>query len=144
MGELEGIVRAIASKACSLKDEHAPDAPPVLLDYVAVYSLSQADYRELCSAAQEAGEVEASTPTGAVFRLKPFDTRAGKLELLKIRVPTRSKREGGEAGFTVGNYAAFKEKYAGRAGFKLVTREKLETVELSDEESGVRACFKPS
>jgi hypothetical protein len=68
-------------------------------------------------------------------------TTAGRLQLLKLRAPDKSRRERGDADFTVSNYQTFKSKYLNSPGFKLIVRDKFEMIELSDPTFGVLAYF---
>jgi hypothetical protein len=138
--QLAGIVRAIVSKAQQLKDKHTRefDAPA---NYACVFAQDRAEYRELCAAAEAMGTVILSTPTGAVFKITPLTTSAGKLDLLKIRIPDKTRPETGDADFTVRDYAEFKKSFLNQKGFSLIQKENMEMLELIDPAFNVRAYF---
>ncbi len=140
MEELESLVKFIVSQAKALKDKHTKEhnAP---VNYACVFCHSQEEYDDLVKAAGKMGKVVDNTQTGPVFQITPIETIAGKLRVLKIRVPDSTRPERGDADFTVSDYKAFKAESLAKPGFKLITREKMEMVELSSSGYNVRAYF---
>jgi len=138
--ELTKSIQLIVKQAQELKDTHtAEKSAPV--NYAAIFSQSQEEYAELLAAANQLGKVVEQTPTGPLFQITPLETAAGKLQLLKIRLPDKTRPERGDADFTVANYQEFKKKHLGKLGFKLIKRETHEMVELIDSKFNVRAYF---
>lgn len=140
MEELESLVKFIVSEAKVLKDKHTNEhnAP---VNYACVFCHSQDEYNALVKAAGKIGKVVDSTPTGPVFQVKPIETVAGELRVLKIRTPDPTRPERGDSDFTVSNYKAFKAMSLAKPGFKLIVREKMEMIELSVNGYNVRAYF---
>lgn len=138
--DLKALVQEIVKQACRLKDKHTIEtSAPV--NYAAIFSQSKEEYEELLSAARQLGKVLKDTPTGPLFNIDPLDTIAGKLRLLKIRVPDETRPERGDADFTVSNYLKFKEACLQKPEFKLIQRENFEMIELMDPDFNVRAYF---
>ena len=123
-----------------LKNKHTAEKVAVV-NYVAVFSQNKNEYKELYAAAKKIGEVIKNTPTGDLFKMDGIDTVAGKLRLVRIRLPDPTRPERGDADFTVADYIMFKKKYLAKAGFKLVERKDFEMIELTDPSFNVRAYF---
>lgn len=138
--DIKKLVREIVQQSCQLKDTHTSekDAP---VNYAAVFTQGQEEYETLLAAAKQLGLVIEQTPTGPLFKIKPLETAAGSLQLLKIRMPDKTRPERGDADFTITNYDTFKKKYLGKPGFKLIKRERFEMIEIMDPKFDVRAYF---
>ena len=97
--ELEALVRNIVKLSKELKDKYtkAASAP---VNYACVFSHSKVEYDGLIEAAGKIGKVIDNTPTGPVFLIKPIETVAGRLKLLKIRIPDPTRPERGDADFS--------------------------------------------
>jgi hypothetical protein len=91
--------------------------------------------------AEKIGKLIKDTPTGPLFNITPLDTKAGKLKLVKIRLPDETRLERGDADFTVRDYSAFKKDCLTKPGFKLISRDSSEMIELMDPNFNVRAYF---
>jgi hypothetical protein len=76
-----------------------------------------------------------------IFHIKPIETVAGKLRLLKIRTPDITRVERGDADFTINEYDKFKRAFLNKKGFKFIQRENFEMIELMDDKYDVRAYF---
>jgi len=137
---LKKLVQEIVQQSCQLKDAHTTEKD-ARVNYVAIFAQSQGEYEDLLAAAKQLGLVIEQTPTGPLFEIKPLETVAGGLQLLKIRMPDKTRPERGDADFTVSNYNTFKKKYLGKPGFKLIKRKKFEMIELMDPKFEVRAYF---
>lgn len=138
--QLEKLVQQIVEQASTLKDKHIAEKD-TSVNYVAVFAQSQAEYDELLEVVNEMGSIIKDTPTGPLFKIKPLSTAAGQLKLLKIRQPDKTRPERGDADFTLVDYLAFKKKYLGKPGFKLIERETMEMIELMDKSFKVRVYF---
>jgi hypothetical protein len=138
--ELEALVRNIVKLSKELKDKYtkAASAP---VNYACVFSHSKVEYDGLIEAAGKIGKVIDNTSTGPVFLIKPIETVAGRLKLLKIRIPDPTRPERGDADFTVPDYDAFKASCLKASNFKLIKRKKSEMIELMELGSSVRAYF---
>jgi pimeloyl-ACP methyl ester carboxylesterase len=138
--ELETLVKEIVRRAKELKDRHTEErSAPV--NYACVFCHSEEEYDDLVEAANRIGKVVDNTPTGPLFHIKPIDTVAGSLKLLKVRMPDETRPERGDADFTVQDYKAFKASSLPKPGFKLIERKGMEMIELSVDGFGVRAYF---
>ncbi|MFA5107269.1 MAG: hypothetical protein WC497_03000 [Patescibacteria group bacterium] len=138
--DLQKLVQEIVAQAQKLKDVRtdAKDAP---VNYACVFAQSDEEYSRLLEVAKKLGLVLNETKMGPLFQIKPLDTAAGKLQLLKIRRPDVNRPERGDADFTVADYPAFKEKYLSQPGYKLLLRERFEMIELADPNFSVLAYF---
>jgi len=138
--ELQKMIQSIVSQAKELKDKHliGDDSS---VNYAAIFSQSDNEYKDLLEAIKEIGEVILDTKTGPLFKIAPLDTVAGDLKLVKIRKPDKSRPERGDADFTIDDYDKFKKEFLGKEGFKLIEREDFEMIELIDSEFNVRAYF---
>ena len=134
------LVQDIVKQACELKNKHTNqvNAP---VNYTCIFSQSELEYNALISETKKMGAVIKETATGPLFRIQPITTVSGKLKLLKIRYPDKTRPERGDADFTVSNYSEFKKKYLPKKGFKLISRDNWEMIELMDSESDVRVYF---
>ena len=138
--DLKQLIQEIVKKSHELKNKHTAEKNAAV-NYVAVFSQNKNEYKEFYGAAKKIGEVIKNTPTGDLFRVNGIDTVAGKLKLVKIRLPDTTRPERGDADFTVADYIMFKEKYLPKTGFKLVERKDFEMIELIDPSFNVRAYF---
>jgi len=134
------LIKRVVKKASSLKNLHTSekDAP---VSYVCIFSQNQKECEELLTATKELGSIIKETPTGPLFKISPIETVAGKVQLVKIRMPDPTRPERGDADFTVSNYESFKKTYADKPGFKLIPREGFEMIELMDPKFNVRIYF---
>jgi len=149
--ELKNIIQSIVSRAKKLKDKYlVGDNSKV--NYVAIFSQSDNEYKNLLEAIKEIGGVAVDTSslegfkieTGPLFNIVPLDTVAGSLKLVKIRKPDKTRTERGDADFTVGNYDKFKKEFLGKEGFNLIKRGDFEMIEIVDPEFKVRVYFSNS
>lgn len=140
LSALKLLVQQIVKQATALKDKHtAEKAAPV--NYACIFSQSETEYSELLNIAKQLGKVVQETPSGFLFVIPPLETVAGKLQLLKIRLPDVSRPERGDADFTVSDYLQFKATNLARPGFKLIPKEGWEMIELMDSAFNVRVYF---
>src|SRR3989344_3917883 len=138
---LEKMVQEIVEQARALKDKHT-DQQNAPVNYACIFSQSKEEYDDLIETALKIGKVVEEMKTGLLFQVKPLDTIAGKLQLLKIRIPDVTRPERGDADFTVSNYPEFKKKYLSKKGFSLIKkREDFEMLELMNPEFKVRVYF---
>lgn len=137
---LKQMIEEIVKKANDLKNKHTSEknAP---VNYACIFSQSKEQYNTLLVVAQKIGRIIKETSTGPLFHIKPLNTVAGKLQLLKIRKLDTTRPELGDADFTVENYSEFKKKHLSKIGFKLITRENFEMIELVDPKFDVRVYF---
>ncbi len=138
--ELKELVCNIVERTCELKDKHT-DEKSIPVHYVAIFTHTQKEYDELVSLAGKIGSVLKTTPTGPLFKIEQIDTVAGHLKILKIRIPDITRPERGDADYAVRDYNSFKTKYLLRPGFRLITRDKFEMIELMDSSFDVRVYF---
>lgn len=138
--ELKELVKKIVKKANDLKNKYtSEEEAPV--NYACIFCQTENQYNELTELAKTIGKIIKQTQTGPIFHIKPLETIAGKLYLLKIRKLELTRTELGDADFTISNYSKFKSKYLSQQGFKLIERENFEMIELIDSEFNVRAYF---
>jgi hypothetical protein len=139
-GQIVEMIKQIAEQCTVLKNKHTKEknAP---ISYVCIFSQSEDEYNELLLAAGEMGGVVDETPTGPLFKINPIETVSGRLKLLKIRIPDKTRPERGDSDFKVSNYPDFKRAYLNKNGFKLVVRPNFEMIELMDPEFNVRVYF---
>lgn len=146
--ELKNIIQFIVSQTKELKDKYLiGDNSKV--NYVAVFSQNDKEYKDLLEAIKEIGGVAVDTSslegfkpeTGPLFKITPLDTVAGSLKLVKIRKPDETRPERGDADFTVANYDEFKKDFSVKRGFNLIKRGDFEMIEIIDSEFNVRVYF---
>ena len=138
--DLIKLVQDIVRDATALKDE-LTDEKFAPVNYAAIFSQNEASYEELLLVSGKLGKVIEHTPTGDLFEVEPIDTVSGKLRLLKVRNPDMTRKENGDADFTVENYADFKDACSANPGFNLIERDAYEMIELTKPGSKVRAYF---
>jgi len=138
--ELQKMIQSIVSQAKELKDKHIVGDDSAV-NYSAVFSQSDNEYKKLLGAIKEIGEIILETKTGPLFKIDPLDTVAGDLKLVKIRKPDKSRSERGDADFTVSNYDEFKKGFLSKKGFKLIKRDNFEMIELMESGFNVRVYF---
>lgn len=138
--EFKNLVKQIVKESCKLKDSFTDekDAP---VNYACIFCQSDEEYKIFFSLAEELGKVIKDTATGPLFHIKDLETVAGNLKLLKIRKPDETRKERGDADFTVSDYIAFKNKYLHQPKFSLIEREDHEMIELVDSSFNVRTYF---
>ena len=137
--DLKNKVKDIVEKATALKNKHTTEKAPV--NYACIFSQSKEEYNELLDVAQKIGNAIKETKTGLIFHIRPLQTIAGTLKLLKIRIPDPTRPELGDADFTVSNFSEFKKRYLSKKYFKLIEREDFVMIELVDPDFDVRAYF---
>lgn len=91
---LKSLVANIVKESRELKNKHTDeiDAP---VNYACVFSRSDDEFMELKKCAGQIGKVIEKTPSGPLFHIQPLDTVSGKLKLLKIRKPDKTRPECG-------------------------------------------------
>ena len=140
INELKQFIQEIIKKANDLKNKHtSKENAPV--NYACIFCQTGNQYDELLELTKSIGTIIKETPTGPLFQIEPLNTVAGDLKLLKIRKPDETRKELGDADFTVSNYSEFKETHLSQEGFKLIKREDFEMIELIDSEFDVRVYF---
>ena len=140
INELKQFVQEIVEKANALKNKHISEEN-ALVNYACIFCQNKEQYNELIELTKTMGKIIKETPTGPLFQIEPLSTVAGEIKLLKIRKPNPTRKELGDADFTVSNYYEFKEKHLSQEGFKLIEREDFEMIELIDPEFNVRVYF---
>ncbi|OGN28169.1 MAG: hypothetical protein A3A33_02330 [Candidatus Yanofskybacteria bacterium RIFCSPLOWO2_01_FULL_49_25] len=138
--EFVKMVQDIVKEAHELCDKHTTEkTAPV--NYACIFAQSEEEYDTLLACAQELGTIVQEKASGLVFQIRPLDTVAGKLEVLKIRKPDAKRPEQGDADFTVSDYVEFKKAYLGKPGFDIIVRADMEMMELADPAFNVLAYF---
>lgn len=138
--ELQGILRDITQKATKLKDARTGQYSATI-SWCCVFCQSDSEYERFAKTISEYGWIAKDTHNGPVYVIPPLETSAGLLRVVKIRMPDRTRPERGDADFKVVDYAAFKARYIGLLGFKLIERDNFEMIELMDEGEDVRVYF---
>lgn len=111
------------------------------IEFACIFCQNQKEYKKLTQVINNLGEVVQDTPTGYTYFLNdPIITQAGKLKLVKIRIPDATRKERGDTDFNT-NYTEFKSKYQNKTGFKLIERDNFEMLRLSDPNFDVMVCF---
>jgi len=110
------------------------DEKGAAIDYVAIFSSDDQEFKNLMIVAESLGkEIDKETAkTGRTFLLnEPMETLAGKLSLVKVRLPDATRAQRGAPDFKVKNYLQFKEKYLQSSGnFTLMVRKDYEMIEI--------------
>jgi hypothetical protein len=134
------LVKKIVSDAKHLKDTFTEEAEAPV-NYACIFCQNEAEFDEFSGMAKEIGGIFQETPTGPLFKTEPIDTDSGQLELLKVRRPDETRKERGDADFTVKDYSSFKAKYISKPRFKLIERADGEMIELTAPDATVRVYF---
>ncbi len=138
--EITKRVLNIVEKATELKNKHTTEKK-ARVNYACFFSQSKKEYNDLIKEAHKLGKIIEKTPTGPLFQINPLKTISGKLQLLKIRAPDSTRKEMGDADFTIAKYNTFKKKVLSKKGFSLISRTGYEMIELVDPAFDVRAYF---
>ena len=139
MSEFTQLVENIVKEAKRLKDKHTKEID-ASVNYACIFCQNDDEYKTFKQLAGELGSVLEQTKSGPLFRIK-IETVAGTLQLLKVRNPDITRKERGDADFTVDDYSNFKTDYIGVRGFKVMTNKDFEMIELMDPDFDVRAYF---
>ncbi len=137
--EFENLIQDIVRKSDRLKNEHT-DQKNAKVNYAAIFCQSDKECNNFLNLADQSGRIFKETPTGPLFLIN-LDTKSGKLKLLKIRKPDETRKERGDADFTVDDYGNFKENYLSKPGFSLIKKADFEMIELIDLNFDVRTYF---
>ncbi len=137
--EFKNLIQDIVKESCELKDKHT-DQKNAKVNYACIFCQSDEEYSDFLDLANKLGKVLKETQKGPLF-LIDLDTESGKLKLLKIRKPDETRKERGDADFTVDDYNSFKENYLSKLGFSLIERDNFEMIELIDSDFNVRTYF---
>lgn len=138
--ELTKLVQDIVTEANELKNKHI-DYPHIPVNYACVFAQNDREYLQMDKTAAIMGKVIKETNSGKLYQIKPLDTVAGKLQILKIRKPDQTKAEKGDADFTIADFESFKSKYLLKPGYKLIPKDGFVMIELMDPEFDVRVYF---
>jgi hypothetical protein len=138
--QLKSKIKDIVEQATLLKNKYITETSPV--NYVCVFSQNQNEYNELINTAKQLGNIIKKTQTGPIFKIKPMQTISGKLQLIKIKLPDKTRPELGDVDFTIIEfYKDFKEKYLKLPQFKFIRKESYHMVELADSKFNTRVYF---
>ncbi|MEI9887755.1 MAG: hypothetical protein WDN08_14880 [Rhizomicrobium sp.] len=137
--QLRRRIRKIVGDAVKLKNKHTAERRAAV-NYVCIFSQNESEHASLVLIAKKIGTALETTPTGPLYRIR-LRTDAGLLQVLKIRLPDKTRTERGDADFTVRDYTEFKKRYLGKPGFRLIESKDYEMIELIDAAATVRAYF---
>lgn len=138
--DLKNIVKEIIIKSTILKDKYT-NQKSALVSYVAIFCQNNQELKEFTKIVKTFSTIINETPTGIHYRIPPLDTISGKLEILKIRIPDKTRHERGDADYNVDNFEDFKKKYLPLNEFKLIKRPNHEMIELMESGADVRVYF---
>lgn len=130
--ELEKIVNYLVERGLATIKNNT-DEKEAVIDYVAIFSKDENEYKDLEFIAESMGEeVDKAIRTGRTFLLKePMKTPAGILLLIKIRKPDATRPQRGAPDFKIKDYQQFKNRYLGSNGnFTLMPRKDYEMIEI--------------
>lgn len=138
--ELKKRIQKIVAEARKLSIIHTDesDAP---INYACVFAQNDNEFEAMVETASKFGDVVQDTAMGPVFQITPISTDAGQLHLLKIRRPDPNRPERGDADFTITDYETFKKNHLGKLGWGLISRPKMEMLELADPSFNVLAYY---
>jgi len=140
--KFKNLVQDIIKESCRLKDKHT-DQRDAKVNYACIFCQSDDEYNDFLNLANQLGKVFKETQTGPLFLIE-LDTESGKLKLLKIRKPDETRKERGDADFTVDDYDSFKEQCLSKPEFSLIKRDNFEMIELINSDFNVRTYFSNS
>ena len=137
---MKNIVKEIVIKSTILKDKYT-NQKSAKVSYVAIFCQNNDEFNDFTKIVKIFSTIINETPTGIHYRIPPLDTISGKLEILKIRIPDKTRLERGDADYNINNFEKFKKKYLHLKGFKLIERPNHEMVELMESDVDVRVYF---
>ncbi len=99
--DFNNIISYIIEKCVELKDGRTNEKD-LEIDYICILSQNQEEYNELLKQAKKIGEIVDETKTEPVFKFNhPPLTIAGKLKVLKIRLPDKMRPQRGDVDFNM-------------------------------------------
>jgi hypothetical protein len=137
---MENLIQNIVKEAENLKNKYT-DQKNIPVFYACIFCQNDYEYENFIKEGYKMGKKIQEKPNSLLFRIKPIETSAGKLEILRIRQPDEKFRERGDADFVVNDYQSFKEKYSNQSEFKIIPRDNSEMIELYKEGENVRVYF---
>lgn len=138
--DLKNIAKEIVRKASILKDKYT-DQKEAPVSYVAIFCQNNDEFKEFTKIVKTFSSVINETSTGFHYKIPPLDTVSGPLQILKIRIPDKTRPERGDADYNVEDYEEFKRKHLRLKGFKLIERKDHEMIELMETGADVRVYF---
>lgn len=138
--EFVNLINSIVSDSKKLMDKYC-DIEDVHVNYACIFCQNEKEEMEFNSLAGELGSIIEDTQTGPLYKIRPLETRFGRLQLLKVRSVDQTRPERGDADFTITNFDQFWNENKGRPQFKLIEREDFVMIELMDESFDVRTYF---
>lgn len=138
--EFKLLIQNIVKQSTALKDKHTSESEAPV-NYACIFCQTEEEFAEFKKLTTEIGKIVKNASSGPLFQIEPLETISGKLKLLKIRNPDKTRPERGDADFTVSDYNSFKEEYLSEEGFFLIEREGFEMIELIDSDFNTRAYF---
>lgn len=140
MNNLITTINYIVNRSTELKNKFT-DASSAPVEFACIFCQNEEEYNKFTNEIETLGKVVETTPSGFTYLLvKPIETIAGPLRLVKIRKPDIQRSKRGDADFNT-DYENFKKKYQSDSRFELVKRETFEYLRLSDPDFDVMACF---
>lgn len=138
--DLKNIAKDIVRKATYLKNKYT-DQKEAPVSYVAIFCQNDDEFEEFTKIVKKFSSVIDETPTGFHYKIPPLNTVSGPFQILKIRVPDKTRPERGDADYNVKNFEEFKKKHLPLKGFKLIERKNHEMIELMEPGADVRVYF---
>jgi hypothetical protein len=140
MNNLITTITYIVTRSTELKNKFT-DASGAPVEFACIFGQNKEEYKKFTDEIEMLGKVVENTPSGFTYLVvKPINTVAGPLRLVKIRKPDAQRPEKGDADFNT-DYVNFKKKYQTNSKFELVKRETFEYLRLSDPDFDVMTCF---
>ncbi len=138
--DLKNIAKDIVRKATYLKNKYT-DQKEAPVSYVAIFCQNDDEFEEFTKIVKKFSSVIDETPTGFHYKIPPLNTVSGPFQILKIRVPDKTRPERGDADYNVKNFEEFKKKHLPLKCFKLIKRKNHEMIELMEPGADVRVYF---
>ena len=137
--DLKKLIEEIVEKSYELVNKHTLERN-AQISYASIFAQTAQQYDELHQVIGKVGTIFEVTPSGAIFKIKPLNTIAGPLQLLKIRRADETNSELGDVTFTAENYEELKKDLS-KPNFKLISQKRFELIELTDKYFNVKAYF---
>ena len=138
--DLKNIAKDIVKKATLLKNKYT-DQQEAPVSYVAIFCQNDEEFEEFTKVVKTFSTIINETPTGFHYKIPPLNTVSRSFQILKIRIPDKTRPERGDADYNVENYEEFKKNHLSRNGFKLIKRKDHEMIELMEPGADVRVYF---
>lgn len=136
--ELEKLINSIVEKGIEAVEKNGIETD-YQIDYVAIFAKDEKEFEEIDTILQTLAtrdEKSGLASTGNTYRFSSFpETKAGLLQVVKIRKPDEARPQRGAPDFRVAQYRDFKNRYlSNNNNMTLMIRKDFEMIELKGKD----------